>query len=274
MYKSLHPKLKFIVLIINVVLIFFIKDLLSLLLFTIVTLIFMFISKTNILKYLKYMYFGIFFAIFTFVYTYVLETNLSLSLISSLRVLQVFILIYIYSIIFKVNSTNREVAYVMSWSLSPFSIFGYNQNKMYTTILIVLSSIYTLRIDIITSYKYELIKRDYKKGVIEKIKIVINLIEPFFQKVLYRNEISTLSLLNKDYNPNKKKVRFYINDKSSSRVVLSTIIVEILLFISVVIWFRNSILYKYSISEICVWFYLANIIQKFICIFNNIFIER
>lgn len=223
MYKLVHPKFKIILLFINIYFIFTIQDLTNYLYILLFSVLLCFIYRINIINNLKYTSFGVFLSLFNFLFSYISSGNLLFSFMHSSRILLIFLNIYLVSLHFKTTSTNREVSFAVSWVLNIFRPLGYNQNKMYTMILVILNTSYQNYSKVFKMYHYESSFNNDKS-----FKKVLNLLAPFINNILLLNESITLGLLNKGYKLENKKVKFIFSNKFNLVPYLLLIIFEII----------------------------------------------
>lgn len=228
MYKHLDPLIRFFVLILNCILIFYLNSTYAFVLYTILTVLFLLLVRANFFKYYKYISFGLFIALFTFSLTYYYGGDLTAAFQSGEYAFIVFFLIFLQSIIFKANTTNRETAYVISFVFRIFEPFGYNQNKMYTIILLILNNIYSMRQNVIMVYRFEKMKFVGKLTWYRHVKLVLGLIVPFINRILYENETASLALINKGYSIDNKHMRFFKNYPNEVFNIILVIIIELL----------------------------------------------
>ncbi|MGL5020469.1 MAG: CbiQ family ECF transporter T component [Mycoplasmatales bacterium] len=224
---KIDGRLKFLYLIAMFILIFVatnIKDFFILYMFTFLLMI---VTKFKFTNFKKYLPFIISICFFIFIFNLFLNKDLYLSSLRALDTLLKMFLILLFSIMYKQTTNIRDIAYAISYYLIPLRIFGYNQKKLYTLLMLTLNEILVLVEDLKEMEKYEKLKKPYinKK---DKIKRTIKLIMPFFSKTIYKNEIITISLLSKGYNQKDKHIKFYQINKNNNKLVIILIIMYML----------------------------------------------
>lgn len=208
MFKRLPALIKFVFLVFMFMIISMLETRLEYVVFFVFTVLLLCLTRVNIFRYFKLMIFGFFLSFILFIFNYLFTFDLFNSLFIAVVGFTNFSLYFVYSIIFKVKTSNGEIAFIISYLFIGFSIFGYNQNKMYTTILIVLNNIYFMRIQIQMMYFHARLNSN-PKGIVAKSKLCVSLINPFISNVLKQHHEMSLSLISKGYNPRRKKIRYY-----------------------------------------------------------------
>ncbi len=227
---TINPFIKFVVLLMQFILIFLIQDLNILMILLVFNclgiIIFQWKKLYQVFKFAK---FGLFLAIFALTFNYIMTNNMQIAAISSLNLLMRYLLILIASIIYKDCSSNKEIAYVISRVMY---CFGLSQNKIYTMILVILNQIMDLRQIALNLYRFERFNNP-TTNKLEQIQQIIALLPVYINNVLKQNENFTISLLNKNYDPNIRKINVFLLKKYSK-----TKLVILLLFISIeiIIW--------------------------------------
>lgn len=172
--------------------------------------------------------FGILLACFMFLFSLIRYQNITLAILNGWNLLIIYIAMILASIVYKLDTSNNEIAYVLSVVFSPLKVIGFDQNKLYTLFLMVLNQIFTMRKSSLRIHKYA--KRN--KGSKLTISEVISLIIPFISNNLKQNEVLAIGLLNSGYNSQIKRVKpYFIVQYSNVQHILLIIFVAIEIFI-------------------------------------------
>ncbi len=202
---NINPFIKFAFLIFQILIVVVFDDSVNLIYFLILSILILLLSRVNIKYVLSSMVFGIFLSIFSFVFSFLISNSIDLAIYKSLHLFIMYLIVLFYSLAYKKTSSNKEIAYVISYLFLPFSFLGYNQNKMYTMILIILNQVSELRVSAKRIYKYD----SLNKKKISKINNLILLIQVFINNSLKQNDNFTIALISKNYSIDLKRVRPY-----------------------------------------------------------------
>ncbi len=215
----INPFFKFFFLVFQFLIVVICDNYYNLIFFLLLSMLMLLLTRVKIKNILKSIIFGLFLAIFSFVFSYYITKSINFSIYKALNLLIMYLIILFYSLSYKKVSSNKEIAYVISYLFLPFSILGYNQNKMYTMILIILNQVSELRESAARIYKYHFLKEGANN---KKINKLILLIQVFINNSLKQNENFTVALISKGYNIENKKVKpfFIIEYKSKYYLVL------------------------------------------------------
>ncbi len=206
METKINPYLKFLALITQFILIFITKDIQVLGILMIINLLIIIILRVKLMMVIKFSRYGIFLALFALTFNYILTQNMTISLTAASNLFIRYLLILFASLIYKKYTINKELAFVIS---SVSQLFGANQNQVYTIILVVLNQIYSLQEIALNLYRFERFNNPTTNRL-EQIKQIVNLLPVFISNALKQNENFTISLLNKNYHPENKKVNVYL----------------------------------------------------------------
>ncbi len=217
---TMKPQLKFLVLIIQFIIVYLINDIRILGILIILNLISYRLFKLSLRLLFKLMRYGIFLSIFAFSFNLLITNNFNLALLSAGNLLFRFILILIASLIYRNWSTTKEIAYVISKIMK---LFGVPQNKTYTMILVILNQINDFQQMAMQLYRYSRFNNPVSKWY-ERVKQIVDLIPVFITNVIKQNENFTISLLNKNYQPTTNQVNVYFPVNYQAKPLLITIV--------------------------------------------------
>ncbi len=217
---TMKPQLKFLVLIIQFIIVYLINDIRILAMLIIFNLASYRLLKLSLRLLLKLMRYGIFLSIFALSFNLLITSKLNLALISAANLLFRFVLILIASLIYRNCTTNKEVAYVISTIMK---LFGLPQNKTYTMILVILNQINDFQQMAMQLYRYSRFDNPVTSWY-KRVKQIIDLIPVFITNVIKQNENFTISLLNKNYRTTTKQVNVYFPKNYQLKPLLITII--------------------------------------------------
>ncbi len=170
----------------------------------------------------RFLSFAVYLTIFIVVFNFIIFDNLRQAYGAGLETFLLFLNIWFISLFLKNTLTNKQLAYCITKTLMPLKTFGFNENKFYTIILLVLNQIYTLVSDAREVYDFARVDSN-ATTFIEKFKLIIYLITPFIFTSLKRNKIITVSIINKGFTMNQKLK--YINYGVISNKLLMSIFV-------------------------------------------------
>ncbi len=206
----INPFFKFSFLFLQLLLVIFFDKDNNLLMFLLLSILMLFLTRVKVKNILKSMVFGVFLAIFSFIFTYFISGSINLSIYKSIHLVTIYLIILFYSLAYKKTSSNKEISYVISCIFLPLKKIGYNQNKMYTMIIIILNQVGELRESAKRIYKYDSLNRTDNIGNINRMIILIRV---FINNSLKQNENFTVALISKGYSIENKKVKpFFIYD--------------------------------------------------------------
>ncbi len=217
---TMKPQLKFLILIIQFMIVYLINDIRILAVLIILNVICYRLFKLSLRLLFKLMRYGIFLSIFALSFNLLITNNLNLALISAANLLFRFILILIASLIYRNWTTNKEIAFVISKIMKGF---GISQNKTYTMILVILNQINDFQQMAMQLYRYSRFHNPVTSWN-GRVKQIIDLIPVFITNVIKQNENFTISLLNKNYRTTNKQVNVYFPVKYQFKPLLITII--------------------------------------------------
>ncbi len=230
---TINPILKFSLLVIQILILIITSSNALCLLSIIFGLVYLLVKRASFKDLLKALKFGGLLAIFIFGFSLIKYQSLALALVEGRDLLILYCALIILSLVYKVETTNKEMAYVLSIAFSPLAIIGFNQNKLYTLFLIILNQIFTMRNSALRMHKYA---RFYASDKLS-LKAVINLVIPFVNNNLKHNEVLAMGLINNGYNPEKKQIKpyFITNYKPLYAIILvSLIVIEV-----VAVWYLH-----------------------------------
>ncbi len=192
------------------------------------SIIYLVINKVQLQYVLNGLKFGVLLAIFIFIFSLIQYTNIQLALINGLELFKVYFGMIMVSIVYKINTTNKELAYVLSVVFSPLGIIGYDQNKLYTLFMMILNQIFTMRKSALRMHKYAKHKERESLNIRQTAKLIV----PFINSNLKQNELLAIGLINSGYESDKKMVKpYFIKQYKLSYVILLIVILIIQLYI-------------------------------------------
>lgn len=192
------------------------------------SIIYLIINKVQLKYVLNGLKFGVLLAIFIFVFSLIQYTNIQLALINGIELFKVYFGMIMVSIVYKINTTNKELAYVLSVVFSPLRIIGYDQNKLYTLFMMILNQIFTMRKSALRMHKYAKHKEQDNLSIRQTAKLIV----PFINSNLKQNELLAIGLINSGYVSDKKMVKpYFIKQYKLSYVILLIVILIIQLYI-------------------------------------------
>ncbi len=203
---TVNPFVKFFFLLVQIIIILIVDNKLLTLFIVVVTTIYLIIKKSNVKIVLSGLKFGLLLAFFMLVFSQIRYGNIVVSVHKSLDLLEMYLSMILVSIVYKMETGNKELAYVLSIVLSPLKIIGFDQNKLYTLFLIILSQIYTMKDSAMRMYEHTMLQKNNEAT----LKRIIKLINPFIHINLKHNELLAIGLINNGYNVNKKNVKPYL----------------------------------------------------------------
>ncbi len=225
---TINPFIKFGFLLSQIILLLITHNNILIVLVILYSIIYMLISRvprklvTNGLK------FGLLLAVFMFVFSLVRYQDLQLAMYNGLDLFKVYLAMIMVSVVYKMETTNKELAYVLSVVFSPFRVVGFDQNKLYTLFLMVLNQIFTMRESALRMHKYAKFKTADKLTIIDTAKLVI----PFINSNLKHNELLAIGLINSGYNEQNKRVKpYFITNYKLSYVIILVVIISLELII-------------------------------------------
>lgn len=175
------------------------------------------IRKIEIKQVLNGLKFGLFLAVFIFVFSLIRFTNLQLAIYNGLDLFKVYFAMILVSIVYKLDTSNKELSYVLSVVFSPLKVIGFDQNKLYTLFLMILNQIFALRYQALRMYKYA----THKKGNKLTIRETMQLIVPFINSNLKQNELLAIGLINSSYDSSKTQIKpYFITSYKQSYVII------------------------------------------------------
>lgn len=225
---TINPFIKFIFLLIQICLLLLTHNLILIIDLTALSCLYMIINKVSGKIVLNGLKFGFLLGIFIFIFSWLRYQNLELAMYKGVDLILLYLGMIMVSIVYKMETSNKELSYVLSIVFSPFRIIGFDQNKLYTLFLMVLNQIYTMRISALRIHKYASFKADDKLKMAE----VIKLISPFVSSNLKHNELLAIGLINSGYKPSVKKVKpYFITDYKLIYVIILVVILAFELYI-------------------------------------------
>lgn len=199
---------KFVVLIVSFIVIYFLNSFVSFLLFFGFLVFWLVLCRVNVFKFFRLLILGGFLSfvvvVSSFVVSFDLVDSFELGLISFVR----FFFYFCCSLIFKYRTSSGEIAFIVSYLFVGFSSLGYNQNKMYTLVLVVLNNIYFMYFNVGQMYMYMRLNHP-NLGRFSRLKMVVSMIVPFISNALKQQDEVSLALISKEYQPFKKRIKYY-----------------------------------------------------------------
>lgn len=219
---TINPFIKFGFLISQIILIIVTHNPYIVLLISIFTILYMSAKRVSPKLLFNGLKFGLLLSIFMFVFSLIRYQNVTLAVYNGLDLISAYIGMIMASIVYKMETSNKELSYVLSVIFSPLEIIGFDQNKLYTLFLLVLNQIYGMRTSALRMHKYAKFKNGHKLSILETVKLIV----PFINSNLKHNELLAVGLLNSGYNPNLKRVKpyFITNYKYTYLILLITIL--------------------------------------------------
>lgn len=214
---TINPFIKFGFLLSQIILILVTHDNLIALTIVVYSTIILVVRKIELKQVLNGLKFGVFLAIFIFVFSLIRYTDLQLAIYNGLDLFKVYFAMILVSIIYKLDTTNKELSYVLSVVFSPLKIIGFDQNKLYTLFLMILNQIFAMRYQALRMHKYA----TYKKGSRLTIKETMQLVIPFINSNLKQNELLAIGLINSSYDNLRTRVKpYFITSYKRSYVII------------------------------------------------------
>lgn len=202
---TINPFIKFSFLLIEIILILVSHNNYVIGIAVLFAIAYMILNKVSYNMIVNGLKFGVLLAIFMFLFSWVRYQDLTLALYKGVDLIKVYFGMIMVSIVYKMETSNKELSYVLSVIFSPFKIIGFDQNRLYTLFLMVLNQIFTMRTSALRMNRYARFKNDDKLSIIETTKLIV----PFINSNLKHNELLAIGLLNSGYNPSVKKVKPY-----------------------------------------------------------------
>ncbi|WOO86668.1 hypothetical protein RZE82_06005 [Mollicutes bacterium LVI A0039] len=148
-------------------------------------------------------------ALFMLIFSWIKYQNITLAVVNGLALFKLYVAMLMVSIVYKLETSNKELSYVLSIVFSPCSLIGFDQNKLYTLFLIVLNQSFTMFASATRITKYAKFKNQGKTSITTLTRLII----PFINNNLKQNEMLAIALLNSGYDPQVKKVKpYFITD--------------------------------------------------------------
>ncbi len=194
-------------------------------LFSIIYMVFNRVSSKLVINGLK---FGVLLAIFMFIFSLVRYQDLTLAAYNGLDLIKVYFGMIMISIVYKMETSNKELSYVLSVVFSPFAIIGFDQNKLYTLFMMILNQIFSMRKSALRMHKYAKFKTDDNLSLVATTKLIV----PFINSNLKHNELLAIGLVNSGYNPEVKRIKpYFITNYKRSYVIILVVMLALELYI-------------------------------------------
>ncbi len=172
--------------------------------------------------------FGLLLTVFIFAFSMIRYQDLQLAVYNGLYLFKVYLAMIMVSVVYKMETSNKELAYVLSVIFSPFKVVGFDQNKLYTLFLMILNQIFTMRESALRMHKYAKFKTADKLSIADTAKLVI----PFINSNLKHNELLAIGLINSGYNSQNKTIKpYFITNYKWSYVIILVVIISLELII-------------------------------------------
>lgn len=225
---TVNPFIKFGFLLSQIILLLITHNNLLVLIVCCYSFIYIIWNRLNLKILIKGLKFGLLLALFIFIFSMIKYDNTTLALLNALELFKVYFAMIVVSVVYKFETSNKELAYVLSIVFSPFKVIGFDQNKLYTLFLMVLNQIYRMRTQALRIHKFSTFKQQQKLS----IKATIGLVVPFINNNLKQNEMLAIGLLNSGYNPNCTTIKpYFITNYKQSLVVILIAIISIELIV-------------------------------------------
>ncbi len=218
---TINPFIKFAFLISQIIFILVTHNNLLIALVIFYSIIFFIANKVQLKYVLNGLKFGVLLAIFIFVFSLIQYANIQLALINGVELFKVYLAMIMVSIVYKLNTTNKELAYVLSVVFSPLKIIGYDQNRLYTLFMMILNQIFTMRKSALRMHMYAKHKEQSNLSIRQTAKLIV----PFINSNLKQNELLAIGLINSGYSSEKKVVKpYFIKNYKLSYVIILVVI--------------------------------------------------
>lgn len=204
------------------ILVFFANDFYDYLYLLVVAIIFNVIAKSRFKIY--HLLFGLYISFFIFIFNIIIYSSFNYAAIKGVTSITIFIIILLFSYVIKVSLSHRQIAYCFSLGF----IKG-NQNKVYTVSLLVLNQINVLKEQALMTYKFSKIDMRNKKN---NVQVIIQILVPFIFISLKRNTQVVISLMNKGYSIDNKKIKIVnleVYNKYLNILLIVILIISILI---------------------------------------------
>lgn len=220
---TINPFIKFAFLILQIVMLLVTHNSWSVLIVTVYSIIYMIICKVSTKLVINGLKFGLLLAVFMFIFSWIRYQDYELAILNGLDLIKVYFGMIMVSIVYKMETSNKELAYVLSVVFCPLAIVGFDQNKLYTLFMIVLNQIYIMRKSAFRMHKYASFKKGSKLTINETIKLII----PFVNSNLKHNEVLAIGLLNSGYDNQIKRVKpYFVTNYKLSYVIILVVIIS------------------------------------------------
>lgn len=225
---TINPFIKFGFLLIEIILMLVTHNNGVIIVAVVFSIIYMISHKISFKLAVNGLKFGLLLAVFMFLFSWIRYQDLTLALYKGSDLIKVYFGMIMISIVYKMETSNKELSYVLSVVFSPFRIIGFDQNRLYTLFLMVLNQIFTMRTSAIRMNKYAKFKNNDKLNIVESTKLII----PFINSNLKHNEILAIGLVNSGYNSQVKSVKpYFITNYKTSYVIILVVIIALQLLI-------------------------------------------
>lgn len=225
---TINPFLKFGFLVLQIVMLLVTHNSWLVLIVTIYSILYMIICKVSSKLVINGLKFGLLLAVFMFIFSWIRYQDFELAVLNGLDLIKVYFGMIMVSIVYKMETSNKELAYVLSVVFSPLTIIGFDQNKLYTLFMIVLNQIHIMRKSALRMHKYATFKKESKLSITETVKLII----PFVNSNLKHNEVLAIGLLNSGYSSHKKRVKpYFVTNYKVSYVIILVVIISLELIV-------------------------------------------
>lgn len=220
---TINPFLKFLFMLSQIMLVMLTSNNIVILWIICCCTLYLFWKRVKFKLVLNGIKFGLFLGLFMLVFSQIRYGDWELALSNSLNLFSLYFTLIMISVAYKLDTTNKEIAYVLSVVFAPLTIVGYPQNKLYTLFLVILNQITSMREVAMRMYRFARFEKNSRLSIGE----IINLIPAFINLSLKQNENLAIGLLNSGYNINNKKITpvFLKNYRYAHVVVLVGIII-------------------------------------------------
>lgn len=225
---TINPFIKFAFLITEIILMLITHNNMIIIVVVLFSVVYMVSHKVGFKLAVNGLRFGLSLAVFMFLFSWIRYQDLTLAIYKGSDLVKVYFGMIMISIVYKMETTNKELSYVLSVVFSPFRIIGFDQNRLYTLFLMVLNQIFTMRTSALRMNKYAKFKNKDKLNIVESTRLII----PFINSNLKHNEILAIGLVNSGYNSEIKSVKpYFITNYKISYVIILVVIVGLQLLI-------------------------------------------
>lgn len=225
---TVNPFIKFGFLISQILLILLTHNTTLIVLVSVFSVVYMIVNRVSSKLVINGLKFGFLLAVFMFIFSLIRYQDLTLAFYNGVDLIKVYFGMIMISIVYKMETSNKELSYVLSVVFSPLAIIGFDQNKLYTLFMMILNQIFSMRKSALRMHKYAKFKTDDNLSLAATTKLIV----PFINSNLKHNELLAIGLLNSGYQSEIKRVKpYFITNYKRSYVIILVVMLAIELYI-------------------------------------------